>query len=143
TDLSVDSLLNNAGTFTPAGFFAGNVPFFSPVNPTISSTVADLDRDGIDDLAVAVTSSFSTNSKLYFFKGDGTDGGLTSFGPFPIRGQNPSGLTTGDYNGDAWPDLAVVTSAGLTIELNSRIPGDPFPVFVPPPHSRPARAPGP
>src|SRR5207245_5542094 len=68
--------------------------------------VADLNRDGILDLAV--TNSEDGTLTIFLGKGDGTFGPAQNFG---IRSQYlrlKLSLAVGDFNGDGIPDLVVV-----------------------------------
>jgi hypothetical protein len=80
-----------------------------------SVTIADFDRDGIDDLVVGETTGDPPSSEpgyLHVFYGGGT------FVTTPVMSIPSAGtgigytifgrvVTTGDFNADGWPDLAV------------------------------------
>jgi hypothetical protein len=100
---SVSILLGNGdGTFLP------HVEFGAGPGP-VSVTRADFNLDGKLDLAVAdaSTPSFGPGKvSVLLGNGDGTFGSPTSF-QAGIRAQ---AITTGDFNGDGKPDLAVATN---------------------------------
>jgi len=75
--------------------------------------IADYNRDGFNDVAVALASSFEVQIML----GD-RDGDL-SFGDFFPAGIVPMELATGDFDNRNGPDLAVANLVGnLTVALN-------------------------
>jgi WD40 repeat protein len=74
----------------------------------------DIDRDGDIDLVVAS----STTAELLVVKNRG-DGRFNA--PTSISLDNvPLQLTAGDFNGDAWPDVAIISSTGQLVVLLSR-----------------------
>lgn len=88
---------NGQGTFTAA---AGS-PFTVGASPTFMS-VADLNGDGRLDFATANQSS----ANLSILVGNGA-GGFSAVPTSPIAGGNgPTGVATGDFNGDGLIDLA-------------------------------------
>jgi hypothetical protein len=87
---------------------AGSAPF--------KVAVADLDGDGMPDMAVA-----NGNTNLVsVFRNTSSSGGAISFATnhvdFPT-GNNPQGLAIGDLDGDGKPDLAIVNINDNTISL--------------------------
>ncbi|HBI41831.1 MAG TPA: hypothetical protein DDY78_03115 [Planctomycetales bacterium] len=121
---------NGDGTFqAPAdiplpGLFLANYsgvePLPLPQHPE-AVVVGDLNGDGKLDLAVTTTSSYSvfTGSGYYgnyysaVYKGNVNvllghgDGTFTDAQIAPLNGANPYALAAGNFNGDAFPDLAV------------------------------------
>jgi len=92
-DSTISILLGNGdGTFTSAA----SVPL-----PGNSVVVKDFNRDGADDLATVSGNTIS----VVLGNGDGTFGAVSTYsgGPF----SNSSSITSGDFNGDGIPDLAV------------------------------------
>lgn len=81
----------------------------------VSVIVADLDGDGMPDLATANT----TASSVSVFRNTGTPGGPASFATnvdFPV-GNSPNQIVMGDLNGDGKPDLATANNGDNTISL--------------------------
>lgn len=74
----------------------------------------DIDRDGDIDLVVA--SATTTELLIVKNRGDGRFNAPTSVSLASI----PLQLTTGDFNGDAWPDIALINSNGQLVVLLSR-----------------------
>ena len=66
-----------------------------------SVAVADFNRDGRQDLAVA--NQFSSDVSVLLGRGDGTFAPQTRF----ASAANPVSVSAGDFNGDGMPDLAV------------------------------------
>ena len=101
---------NGAGGFTAA---AGS-PLTVGEEP-LWVAVADFNRDGRPDLAVANGASDSVTVLL----GNGFGGFTPSpASPFAV-GHFPAGVAVGDLNGDGVPDLAVSTRSGVTVLLNN------------------------
>jgi len=159
--LTVEAFLNNGGTtFTAAApVIANSIMAFSPnpapppavlpsvigvgVDPNTTASVAlgDFNLDGKPDLAVAFTAPGATSSVVRVFQGNG-DGtfqnglGLLGSGPLsetPINGTKPLDLTVGDFNRDGAPDIAILTTAGLSIALNTKVVATPLPAAAPTP----------
>jgi hypothetical protein len=87
---------NGDGTFqTARNFAAGNGPY--------SVAVGDFNRDGRQDLAVAI---YPDNVSVLLGNGDGTFQGAQIFG----AGTFPSSVAVGDFNLDGLPDLAVANN---------------------------------
>jgi len=87
-------ILNNGdGTFQP--------PNQAVVSGAISITLADVNNDGLLDVAAAVP----TGVAVQLGNGDGT---LQPAQTFTTGGKNPLWVTIADFNGDNRPDLAVV-----------------------------------
>src|SRR5690349_15258440 len=77
-------------------------PFAAGTAPNAIAT-ADLNGDGIPDLAVVN----GTSADVSIFLGNGS-GGFTQAPSSPIGvGGSPSSIAVGNFNNDAFPDLAV------------------------------------
>jgi hypothetical protein len=96
------------GTFSPAASFV--LGFFGPFN----AVSTDLDQDGIQDLAVG--SRFEDWTALLKGNGDGTF-------QSPVLWPSTDGnrwILAGDFNADAFPDLAADFELGFSVVLNDR-----------------------
>ena len=112
-------------------------PFQAPIHLSVgthpvSVTIADVNKDGNQDILVAN----STSGDLSVYLGDGKGGFSQAPGsPFPA-GPNPSDIAVGDFNGDGNLDVAVANHAVklVTVLLGngngqfSLAPGSPFSV---------------
>ena len=108
---------NGDGTFQPKrSLFGGNFV------EAIAS--ADLNGDGIPDL---MTSSFTSNMRVYAGNGDGTFGPEASY----IGGRFGEFMTTADLNGDGLPDVIVGLGPFFRVLMNTSN-------VTPPPTSTPA-----
>ena len=100
---------NGDGTFTEGATITTPVtgPGGLAVRP-VSVAVGDFNRDGIPDLAVANCPRFDQgatgSATVLLGNGDGT---FTAEAESPAAGGQPLFITTGDFNGDGIPDLAV------------------------------------
>jgi hypothetical protein len=74
-----------------------------------SSTVADFNRDGKQDLAVA---NGSVPGMASILMGEGN--GNFNFGPTYTVEDTPSSIAVGDFNGDSYLDMAVADACGAT-----------------------------
>jgi hypothetical protein len=107
---------NGDGTFTPE---AATLALGSNSNP-VSVAVADLNGDGILDLAVADQATQQVS--ILLGNGSGGVGNGTfqtavtySTGPNSATAINPTAVVIGDFNGDGIPDLALAgPSSGAT-----------------------------
>ncbi|MBX5490922.1 MAG: VCBS repeat-containing protein, partial [Chloroflexi bacterium] len=124
-DLSVRLNTTSAGsttlTFGPVVNYATSTS--STPQPT-SLAVADLNRDGKLDLAVANYGSGQV--AVLLGNGDGTFGTAITYNV----GTNPVAVATGDFNGDGWPDLVVVranVSTNNVVVLLNQPPPTPTP----------------
>lgn len=97
------SVLLNKNDLTGA-FIADNV-YSVPSGPS-SITSADFNGDGAADLAVANRDSNNVSVLINLNNGDGV---FAFKSDYPV-GQMPLQVTSGDFNGDGAPDLAVVSS---------------------------------
>lgn len=103
------SILLNTTQFLPAGVFCHKADFISG-NVPYSVAIADFNRDGKLDLAVANSNS---NAVTVLF---GT--GVGSFGRFRFQtGDGPVSVATGDFNGDGNLDLVTANSNNDTITI--------------------------
>jgi hypothetical protein len=116
---------NGSGGFTAAP----GSPFTVGINPT-SVVVGDFNGDGIQDLAVANSSSNSISVLL----GNGSGGFTAAPGSPFAAGTNPLSVVVGDFNGDGIQDLAAANLNGgnVTVLLGNgsggftAAPGSPF-----------------
>ncbi len=91
-------------SFAPAKLLAaGHTPY--------ALTVADFNHDGIPDVAVADDDEGGRESGYTILDGTGKAGGLKEVG-FTKLGDDLSGVASGDFNGDGYPDLAFVNYVG-------------------------------
>jgi hypothetical protein len=103
----------------PVGYVADSEP--------VATAIADLDRDGRNDIVVA---SKGANDVVVLL---GTAGGFAS----PVRmgtglpGGAPSSVTAADFNRDGYLDLAATDGAGNAVSVYLATP--PVPVFTPSP----------
>ncbi|MGD1101618.1 MAG: FG-GAP-like repeat-containing protein, partial [Terriglobia bacterium] len=106
TSGSVSVFLGNGdGTFQPRlDYSTGNIP--------VAVTVADLNGDGIPDLAV-VNNGFGSSDSVSVFLGKG-DGTFLSGGTL-VTGTGPTQAVAADFDGNGTMDLAVAYSAGISI----------------------------
>jgi len=110
-------------TFTPV---AGS-PFALPTNVSgpVAMTVADFNADGKPDIAIVNQTTLANPSvaqgNVVVLQGNG-DGTFTQFPGSPIAvGQNPVAIASGDLDGNASADLAIVnkTDNSVTVLLNN------------------------
>ena len=117
---STDSLNNKANATitilrgTGSGQFK-NIGTFSAGNYAQSMTVADVNGDGIPDLIVGVLPATPTRAdtavtglNILLGRGDGTFTLKAQTGTF-LLGQAPTGIVTGDFDGDGILDIATVS----------------------------------
>ena len=97
---------SSSGGFTQAP----GSPFPAGWNPN-SAAVGDFDGDGYPDLAVT---DFASNNVTVLL-GSKTGAFKPAPGsPFQV-GTHPTSIVVGDFNGDGWPDLAVLNQASINI----------------------------
>lgn len=92
---------NSTGWAAPVPYATGNAP--------TGSTVGDLNRDGIPDLAEC--DYYDGAVSVFLGNGDGTFGARTSY----AVGVNPYQVLAGDFNRDGNLDLAVATTTGVSV----------------------------
>lgn len=96
---------NGAGGFGAPQFVAGSV-----VLPQWLAT-ADFNRDGKPDLIAEV------NTGVYVLLGDGAGGFTVAAGSPVATGSGSVNLVVSDFNGDAKPDVAVVSSGSNNVTI--------------------------
>ncbi len=100
------------------GSFQAPVTYPAGMHPR-SILAADFNADGITDLAVAnfgVNSSADGGLSVFLGNGDGSFQPAASY----ATGANPTGLATGDFNGDGRTDLAVSNKGnGVSVLLSA------------------------
>jgi hypothetical protein len=107
-DAGTVTLYLNAGggTFTPAAGASG-------LNNPVDLVVFDADNDGFGDRVVV---SCQGDDTIQFFTFDVDLGTLVSAGG-DSTGFDTGGLGAGDFNGDAFPDLAVVNRTAGSVQI--------------------------
>lgn len=110
---AISVLINSgSGSFAPAVQYGG-------LNEILSITSADFNGDGKADLAaVAYTASASKDIAVYLNTGSGvfSSPALYSTG---ISYTENSGITSGDFDGDGKPDLAVSSYSKISVLINN------------------------
>ena len=101
---------NGNGTFATAATYSTSL-----TRGAYALTTADFNHDGRLDLAVANSGPQNTigTVSVLLNTGNGTFGAATEY----TAGANPFQITSGDFNGDGNPDLAVANSYGSTITI--------------------------
>jgi hypothetical protein len=92
--------------------------YLAGVEP-LSVTVADFNRDGNLDIAVANHGNNGHFQSVMTFLGDGT-GALGKPTSYSLKAKAPGGpgiVTSSDLNGDGYPDLAVTVTFGNVVVL--------------------------
>lgn len=141
-DLAVDNIRSDEvstvlgrgdGTFFPATEYRTDYPFIQPVGDVPRSlTAADLDGDGVVDLATANGHS----DDVTFLRGEG-DGSVGP--PIPsLAGEDPDQIAHGDFDGDGVLDLATTHFAS---DVVSTMRGTGLGAFEPPVQYRTVGAP--
>jgi len=97
---------NGDGTFTDMTLFAGVA---DSIQPTFMGAWIDIDRNGLPDLYVINDRSLWGNS-MYLNNGDGTFTDITSICGAEMFGEDPMGVTFGDYDNDG--DIDILLSNG-------------------------------
>src|SRR3989442_8231826 len=80
------------------------------IGPQNSLVVADLNRDGVPDLAAT---NLGSDVSVFLGNGNGTFGPRSSF----PTGAAAASVTAGDVNGDTIPDLLVANSSANTVSV--------------------------
>jgi Flp pilus assembly secretin CpaC len=114
---------NQNPTFTPAP--GSPFPLPTSVSGPVAMTVADFDRDGKPDLAIVNQTTLANpavaQGNVVVLQGNG-NGTFTEFTGSPITvGRNPVAIASGDLDGNASPDLAIVNNSdnSVTVLLNN------------------------
>jgi len=80
-----------------------------------SVQAVDVDGDGLRDLALTTTATYSTTAVVHRNAGDGTLKGYASAAAGPPSG---SGMGVGDLDGNGWPEILAVTRTGVEVLRN-------------------------
>jgi hypothetical protein len=88
------------------------------IQAPVGILAADLNRDGISDLAVELWTPVGVSIEIRLAQGDGT---FRFGGVYQVTTRNMTGLLQGDFNEDGLTDLAAITSlpAGVDIFLGN------------------------
>ena len=105
-------------------FGKGDGTFQAPVTLEVNGlhpeavAAADLNGDGILDLAAVLVASPGKQAVLAVFRGSGS-GAFQPARTFPLRasGGTQSGIAIGDLNGDGIPDIAVVSNFDQQVDI--------------------------
>ena len=85
-----------------------------------SIVTGDFNNDGNLDLAMA--DQFATGATVAVLLGNGSGGFAPAPGsPYTIAGQQATSIVAGDFNGDRRLDLAVTTTSGINVLLNTEL----------------------
>jgi hypothetical protein len=101
------------------GSFNSAVPYSAGTSP-IAVAIADFDRDGKNDVAIA--NQMSNSISVYRGIGSGTLGAPLTYASDPTNAiSRPDSVVVGDFNGDGKSDLAVANDVSnhVTIFLNT------------------------
>ncbi len=111
-DSTITILLNNgSGSFVPAS--GSPITFGKGEQSPVGIAAADFNGDGHLDLAAV--NSATNDVTILLGNGDGT---FTEAASSPIGvGTSPSGIVTGDFNGDGRADFAVTNFADNTVSV--------------------------
>src|SRR3954453_12585193 len=77
------------------------------IQAPVGILAADLNRDGISDLAVELWTPVGVSIEIRLAQGDGT---FRFGGVYQVTTRNMTGLLQGDFNEDGLTDLAAITS---------------------------------
>ncbi len=106
------------------GTFPIAVPYSGAGTSPYAMVIGDFDGDGNLDLAIA--DNFAGSATVAVLLGDGSGVFNPAAGsPYTISGQQATSIAAGDFNGDARLDLAITTTAGANILLNTALRGNP------------------
>ncbi|HYL10798.1 MAG TPA: FG-GAP-like repeat-containing protein [Candidatus Acidoferrales bacterium] len=111
-DGTLTILLNTgSGSFTPAN----GSPIAFPRNELGPDAISAADFNGDGHLDLAVANFTSNNVTILLGNGDGT---FTEAAGSPIAaGNGPTGIATGDFDGDGHADFAVTNTADNTVSI--------------------------
>ena len=129
-DGTVSVLFNTTppGAATPS--FAAAVPYPTGTRP-LAVAIRDLNADGMPDLAVTNQGDGNVAVLLNKTAAGASTPSFAAAADFAVS-SGPLAITTGDFNADGRPDLAVATLSGnVSVLLNTTTLGGAAPTFAP------------
>ena len=98
-------------------------------NTPSAMVVGDFNDDGILDLAIA--DKFAAGATVAVLLGTGSGGFNPASGsPYALVGQQATSIVTDDFNDDGKLDLAVVTTSGVNVLLNTGLVAEPLELTI-------------